>query len=135
MQNEIQAGAVSKKTLWMGRVFSALGVAFLLLDGALKLVKPPQVVEATTKLGYSAGIITPLGILLLVCLALYLIPQTSIFGAILLTGYLGGAVATHTRVGNPLFSHILFPTYIAALLWLGLYCREARLRALVPLRS
>jgi hypothetical protein len=135
MQNEIQAAAVSRKTLWIGRVFSALGVAFLLLDGVFKLLKPPRVVEATTKLGYSASIITPLGILLLVCLALYLIPRTSIFGAILLTGYLGGAVAAHTRVGDPLFSHILFPTYIAALLWLGLYFREARLHALVPLRN
>jgi hypothetical protein len=135
MQNEIQAEALSKKTLWIGRVFSALGVAFLLLDGVFKLLKPPQVVEATAKLGYSAGIITPLGILLLACLALYLIPRTSVLGAILLTGYLGGAVAAHTRVGDPLFSHILFPTYIAALLWLGLYFREARLRALVPLRS
>jgi hypothetical protein len=135
MQSETPAPAASKKMIWTGRVLSGLGAAFLLFDGAMKLVKPMPVIEATTRLGYSVGLITPLGIVLLTCVVLYLIPQTSIFGAILLTGYLGGAVATHTRVGDPLFSHILFPTYIASLLWLGLYFREERLRALVPFRK
>ena len=132
MQSEAQ---VSKKMVWTGRILSGLAVAFLLLDGVMKLVKPVQVVDATVKLGYAASIITPLGILLLACVVLYVIPKTSMFGAILLTGYLGGAVATHARVSDPLFSHILFPTYVASLLWLGLYFRDARLRALVPFRS
>lgn len=114
---------------------SGLGVAFLLLDGGMKLFKPAPVREAFARLGYPETEIIGIGILLLICTAIYLIPRTSIFGAILLTGYLGGAVATHVRVSDPLFSHALFPTYIAALLWVGLYLREARLRALVPLKN
>ena len=100
----------------------------------MKLVKPAPVVEATVRLGYPESVILGLGIVLLACTALYLIPRTSILGAVLLTGYLGGAVATHVRVGNPLFSHVLFPTYLGALIWGGLYLREDRLRALIPLR-
>lgn len=135
MATESQAAPASKGMLWAGRIFSGLAVAFLLFDSTLKFVKPPAVIEATTRLGYSTSIITPLAIILLSCVVLYLIPNTSVFGAILLTGYLGGAVASHTRVGDPLASHILFPTYIASLLWLGLYLREARLRELVPLKK
>jgi hypothetical protein len=126
---------ISKSQLWTGRVLSTLAVLFLIFDGVLKLIKPPMVVEGTIKLGYSASVITPIGILLLSCVVLYCIPITRILGAILLTGYLGGAVATHVRVGDPLFSHILFPTYIASLLWLGLYLRDPALRAFVPLRK
>jgi len=92
-------------------------------------------VEATVKLGYSATTIVPLGIVLLTCTVLYVIPRTSVLGAILLTGYLGGAVATHVRVGDPLFSHVLFPVYLGVMIWLGLYLRDNRLRALMPLRS
>jgi len=99
------------------------------------LFKPAVVRDTFSKLGYPESEIIGIGVLLLVCTALYLTPRTSILGAILLTGYLGGAVATHVRVGNPLFSHALFPTYIAALLWVGLYLREVRLRALVPLKN
>jgi len=114
---------------------SGLGVAFLLMDGVMKLFKPAVVREAFARLGYPEREIIGVGVLLLMCTALYLIPRSSIFGAILLTGFLGGAVATHVRVGDPLLSHVLFPTYIAALLWVGLYLREPRLRALVPLTS
>jgi len=127
--------AVSIKTLWAGRIISALPILFLLMDGVMKLIKPAPVVEATVKLGYSEAVIIPLGIVLLVCTVLYLIPQTSFFGAILLTGYLGGAVATHVRAGDPLFTHILFPVYLGVMIWLGLYLRDNRLRVLVPLRS
>jgi hypothetical protein len=87
------------------------------------------------RLGWSLSLAPVLGIVLLVCVALYVIPITSVLGSILLTGYLGGAIATHLRVGDPLFSHILFPTYVGALLWGGLYLREDRLRALIPLRK
>jgi hypothetical protein len=114
---------------------SALPVLFLLVDGAMKLIKPAPVVEGTLQLGYPESVIVGLGIVLLACVALYAIPQTSILGAILLTGYLGGAVATHVRVGNPLFSHILFPIYVATLVWGGIYLRDPRLRALIPLRN
>jgi hypothetical protein len=135
MQADTQTAPVSKKALWAGRIISALPVLFLLMDGVMKLVKAAPVVEATVKLGYPATTIVPLGIVLLSCTVLYVIPRTSVLGAILLTGYLGGAVATHVRVGDPLFTHVLFPAYLGVMIWLGLYLRDNRLRALVPLRS
>jgi hypothetical protein len=127
----IQPITLSKKRLWTGRVLSGLPIAFLLLDAVMKLVKPRVVVEGTTQLGYPESVILGLGILLLTCTLLYAIPRTSILGAILLTGYLGGAVATHVRVGNPLFSHILFPVYLGVMIWGGLFLRDNRLRALI----
>src|SRR5438128_3329414 len=135
MQSSIQTAPVSRKRLWVGRILSALPSLFLLVDGAAKLVKPAPVVEGTVKLGYTESVIIPLGIVLLTCTILYVIPRTSVLGAILLTGYLGGAVATHVRVGDPLFTHILFPVYLGVLIWGGLYLRDDRLRALIPLRS
>jgi hypothetical protein len=125
---------VSKRRLWAGRIMSGLPTLFLLLDGVMKLVKPAPVVEGTIQLGYPESVIFGLGVVLIGCTILYVIPSTSVLGAMLLTGYLGGAVATHVRVGNPLFSHILFPVYVAVLVWGGLYLRDSRLRALVPLR-
>src|SRR5262249_51076152 len=125
---------VSKGALWTGRVMSALPALFLLLDGAMKLVKPDFVVDATRKLGYSEDVIVPLGVVLLACTVLYLIPQTAVLGAILLTGYLGGAVATHVHHEDSLFE-ILFPVIFGALLWGGLVLRDPRLRSLVPWRS
>src|SRR6185436_8425354 len=109
------AGPVSKKRLWTGRIVSALAVVFLLVDGVMKVVKAPVVVEGSIKLGYPESAIVGIGIVLLTCTLLYVIPQTSILGAVLLTGYLGGAVATHVRVGDPLFSHVLFPVYMGAM--------------------
>jgi hypothetical protein len=102
------------------------------MDGVMKLIKPVPVVEATVRLGYPESVIQSLGIVLLVCTILYAIPRTSILGAILLTGYLGGAVAANVRVGNPLFSNTLFPVYVALLVWGGLYLRDRRLRRLIP---
>ena len=125
---------VSKKSLWIGRIVSGLPALFLLVDGAMKLVKPAVVVDATTKLGYSESVIIPIGVVLIVCTILYLIPTTAVLGAILLTGYLGGAVATHVRAAEGVFP-IVFPIIFGALLWLGLYLNDARLRALIPLRS
>ena len=101
----------------------------------MKLVKPEPVVKATIELGYPESVIMALGIILLVCVILYVVPHTAVLGAILLTGYLGGAIATQARVGNPLFSHILFPVYLALLIWGGLFLRDSRLRALMPLRN
>src|SRR5258708_4915888 len=103
MQSEIQAAPISKGMLWTGRVMSALPALFLLLDAVMKFVKPAAVVEATVRLGYSESVILPLGVVLLVCTVVYLVPRTAVLGAILLTGYLGGAVASHTRAGDSLF--------------------------------
>ena len=125
----------SKSTIWIGRIVSGLPALFLLVDGAMKLVKPAVVVEATTKLGYSESLIVPIGIILIACTLLYLIPTTSVLGAILLTGYLGGAVATHVRAAEGGVFPIIFPIIFGALLWLGLYLNDTRLRALIPLRS
>src|SRR5207248_10572637 len=105
------------------------------LDGSMTLVKPEAIVKATIGLGYPESVIIALGVILLVCVILYLVPRTAILGAILLTGYFGGAIATQMRVGNPLFSHVLFPVYLAALIWGGLFLRDSRLRALIPLRN
>lgn len=121
----------NKTLLWTGRVLSTVAVLFLAMDGVMKLMKPSFVVEATTKMGFPASSIVPLGTILLACLMVYLIPRTAVLGAVLLTGYLGGAIATHVRVGDPLFSHVLFPIYVAALLWGGLYLRDTRLRAVL----
>ena len=120
--------------IWTGRIISALPVLFLLMDGVMKLFKPRVVVEATVRLGYPESVIVGLGIVLLSCTVLYIIPATSVLGAILLTGYLGGAVATHLRVGEGLFP-VLFPVIVGVLIWLGLYLNDDRLRAVVPLRS
>ncbi len=135
MQSGVEGRPTSKKRIWAGRIISALPVVFLLFDGIIKLAKIRPVVEAFAKLGYPESAILGIGIVLLVSTVLYAIPRTSIFGAILLTGYLGGAVATHVRVGDPLFSHVLFPIYLGVLVWLGLYLREERLQTLLPLRS
>ena len=135
MQSDTQTNSVSKKAIWAGRIISALPVLFLLFDGVMKLVKAPSVVEWTVKLGYPESTVLPTGIVLLICVVLYVIPRTSVLGAILLTGYLGGAVATHVRVGDPLFTHVLFPVYFGVLIWLGLYLRDERLGAVLPLRS
>ncbi|MFY9555412.1 MAG: DoxX family protein [Blastocatellia bacterium] len=134
MQSSTQTTPVSKKRLWAGRIMSALPTLFLLADSLGKFVKPAAVVEGTVRLGYPESVILGLGIVLLVCTALYAIPRTSVLGAILLTGYLGGATATHVRVGDPLFS-ILFPGIIGVLIWGGLYLRDERVQALIPLRS
>jgi hypothetical protein len=127
--------SASKKSVWVGRILSGLVALFLIPDAIMKFMKPAPVVEAFTHVGWPLNLANALGILLLFCTALYVFPRTSVLGAILLTGYLGGAVATHLRAGDPLFSHVLFPTYLGVLLWLGLYLRDDRLRALIPLRS
>ena len=134
MVANVQVASVPVKGVWAGRIVSWLPALFLLLDGVAKLFKPAPVIEGTVKLGYSESVIIPLGIVLIACTVLYLIPRTAVLGAILLTGYLGGAVATHVRVGDGIFP-VAFGITFGVLVWLGVYLRDARLRELVPLRS
>ena len=123
---------VSATARWAGLVMSGLVILFLLVDGAMKLVPLDIVVETSAQLGLPAHLARPLGILTLVCTILYAIPRTSVLGAILLTAYMGGAIATHVRIGSPLFTHVLFGVYLALFIWGGLYLRDERVRALIP---
>lgn len=131
------AAPTSTASVWIGRVLSGLLIVFLAFDGAIKLVPLQVVTDTMIELGYSGSVDQArlLGVLTLLCTALYAIPRTSILGAILLTGYLGGAMATHLRIGNPLFTHLLFGLYLGVMAWGGLYLRDPRLRALIPFRS
>ena len=115
-------------------VLTTLAVLFLTFDTVIKLLRLAPAVHGTVALGYPEHAVAVIGAIELVCLALYLVPQTAVLGAVIFTGYLGGAAATHLRIGNPLLSHTLFPIYVAALLWGGLYLRDPRLRAMLPLR-
>ncbi len=116
------------KALWTGRILGGLAVAFLLMDAGMKLAQLPMVLEGAVELGYPPETMLPIGVVLLACTLLYAIPRTAVLGAVLLTGYLGGAIATHVRVSHPLLTHTLFPIYVAALIWGGLYLRDARVR-------
>ncbi|HEY2082965.1 MAG TPA: DoxX family protein [Verrucomicrobiae bacterium] len=136
IQGEYETNAsqmTSKALIWTGRVIIALVVLFVIFDGVMKLVKPAPVMQATARLGLPDSAITSIGIVLLVCTVLYAIPRTAILGAILLTGYLGGAVATQVRAGSPLFE-TLFPVIFGVLVWGGLFLRDGRLRAMIPVR-
>lgn len=124
-----------RKAVWTGGILSGVAVAFLAFDAAIKVLKLPPAVEGTVQLGYPASVVFGIGVIQIVCLIVYLVPRTSVLGAILWTGYLGGAIATHVRVESPLLTHTLFPIYVAALLWAGVWLREPRLRALLPLRA
>jgi len=125
---------VSKSALWSGRVVSGLVIVFLLFDGAIKLVPWPVVTETMDRMGYGSSetLARSLGLITLVCTVLYAVPPTSILGAILLTGYLGGAIASHVRIGSPLFSHVLFGLYLGLMVWGGLWLRDRSLRGLMP---
>lgn len=131
MSSTSQTAPASRGMLWTGRIITALIALFLLFDCAVKLMKSPQAVQGTIQLGYPESKIVPIGLVLLASLAFYLLPRTSILGAILLTGYLGGATATMVRVSSP---WVLFPVLIGMLVWAGLYFRDEQLRALIPLR-
>jgi hypothetical protein len=133
MQATISTVPTFKPALWIGRIISALAVLFLVLDGTIKLMNIQPVVDASILLGMPVGLAPSIGILLLACTAVYLTPRTSVLGAILLTGYLGGAISLQVRVSAELFS-LVFPIIIGALLWGGLFLRDDQLRALVPLR-
>jgi hypothetical protein len=124
----------SKRAVWTGRILSGIAAAFLIFDSVGKLLRVQPVIDGTRQLGYPVEVVFGLGITELSCVLVYLIPRTPVLGAVLLTGYLGGAVATHVRIGDPLVTHVLFPTYVAALLWGGLALRDSRLRAFAPWR-
>jgi hypothetical protein len=134
VQSLTQAGPVSKGRFWTGRIISAVVVLFLLFDSITKVMKVRAVIEASAQLGYPVNAIVTIGIILLVCTVFYIIPQTAVLGAILLTGYLGGAVAANLRIGSAIFN-TFFPIVFAALAWAGLYLRESRLGALIPFRT
>ena len=124
----------SKSALWTGRVLSGLAIVFLLFDAIMKFFMdklPPEALEAGAALQWPMDKMPLVGTILLVCTILYMIPRTSALGAILLTGYLGGAIASHVRVSNPLFTHTLFPVYVAVFVWLGLYLRDTRVKQLI----
>ena len=131
MLSNTSAAPVSKGALWTGRVLSALPVPLLLFSAYSKFAKPPEMSEGFTHLGWDMNLAFALGVVELVCTVLYAIPQTAVLGAILLTGYMGGAIATHVRIGDPFYMQAA----LGVVLWLGLYLRDARLRALIPLRS
>jgi hypothetical protein len=135
MQTVSSTGSLSMKSIWAGRIISGLITAFMIFDAVIHMMKPAPVVEAFAKLNFPLRFAVPLGIVELLCIVLYVIPSTSILGAIFLTGYLGGAVAIQLPTGNPFFGEILFPVYIGVFLWGGIYLRDARLRALVPFQT
>ena len=135
MQTMVQTNQTSNALLWVGRVMSGLVIAFMLLDGAMQLVPLDVVVTTSEQMGIPGDLARPLGLIGLVCTMLYAFPRTSVLGAIFLTGYLGGAIASHVRLNDPLFTHTLFGLYLGLLAWGGLYLRDARLRALIPLRT
>jgi len=134
-ENNTRPVQLSKARLWTGWILTALPALMLLMGGIMDLMKPDFVVKTTVEMGYPEGVITGLGVVVLICVILYLIPNTAILGAVLLTGYLGGAVATHVRHGDPFFANVLAPVYFAIVVWAGVYLREPRLSALVPLRK
>ena len=129
---EAKESMTSNSSIWTGRIISALLILFLLFDATIKLLKAAAAVQGTVQAGYPEAVVRPLGIVLLLCVLLYSIPSTSILGAILLTGYLGGATATMVRTSNPLF---WIPVICGVLIWLGLFLQDARLRVLIPLRA
>lgn len=126
----------ASKAVLAGRVLSGLAILFLTFDGVMKFflhLAPPEVLADADKLGYAMSLMPVIGTLLLICTALYAIPKTTVLGAILLTGYLGGAVATHVRVGNPLATHVLFPVYLGFFIWGGLCLRMEHIRRILPI--
>jgi hypothetical protein len=124
----------SRGQRWTGLGLTAFIVLLLVMDCAFKLFQHSEATAGTVELGYPASSVLVIGVIELVCLVAYLIPRTAVLGAVLLTGYLGGAIATHVRIGNPLFTHVLFPVYVAAFIWGGLYLRDRGLRAFLPFR-
>lgn len=132
MQSDRQMARAAKTRLWAGRILSGLPVLLLLFSGVLKLLKPAPVVQGFAHFGYPASLVLAIGMLELGCTIVYVIPRTSVLGAILLTGYLGGATASNVRIGDPLF---FVPAILGVLVWAGLFLRDDRLRALLPLRS
>ena len=133
MESNIQTSPSSTKRIWAGRIVTALPVLFLLFDGTIHIMRIPAVVAGFAQAGFPISTAVPLGIIEIVCIILYVIPRTSVLGAILLTGYLGGAVATNVRQQLPLLGYVLAPVYVAVFIWGGLWLRDDRIRSLIPL--
>lgn len=131
MPTDTNSSPLSKKMLWAGYIMAAVPVLLLLMSGVMKVMNPPFVIEGFVRLGYSENLALGIGIVELLCVVLYVVPQTAVLGAILLTGYLGGATASHVRIGEPFHMAVL----LGVVIWGSLYLRDARLRALLPLRS
>jgi hypothetical protein len=134
MVSALQTAPISKSSLFTGRIISTLAVLFLLFDGVTKVLKVAPVMEASARLGIPESVVPGIGIVLIICTIVYIIPRTSVLGAILLTGILGGAIATHVRVGGPIIP-VVFAAVFGLLVWLGLFLRDDRLRTLIPLRG
>lgn len=134
MSVAIDVAPAGRGRLWTGRILSGIAVLFMLFDATIHLLRPEPVVKGFALLGYPLSVAVPIGIIEFVCVVLYLLPLTSIFGAILLTGYLGGAIAAQLRIGAPMFSTLLFPIYVALFLWGGLYLRDPLVRSIIPAR-
>ncbi|HKN36980.1 MAG TPA: DoxX family protein [Terriglobales bacterium] len=132
MQSAAQTAPVSKGRLWAGRILSAIPALMLLFAGIMKLLKPPSMIQGLAQYGYPESLVVIIGILEMVCAVVYLIPRTSVLGAILATGFLGGAAATNVRVKDPSF---VLPVVFGVLVWAGLFFRDERLRALIPLKN
>jgi hypothetical protein len=126
--------SIGKKRLVASYILTGFVGLFLAVDTGMKVLRLAPAIQGTTELGYPAEAVLWIGVIQLVCLGCYVVPRTSVLGAVLLTGYLGGAIATHVRVGSPLMTHVLFPIYVALMVWGGLYLRETRLRDLLPIR-
>jgi len=137
MTVEAPANYSGHKGVWVGRVLSGITICFFVLDGGMKLIQPQAVIDSTKQIGWPADpiMLTVLGLVLLICAALYAVPRSAVLGAILLTGYLGGAVSAHARAGDPLFTHDLFGAYLGIMVWGGLWFRDARIRELIPLKG
>lgn len=135
IETTVKAPAVSKGKLWTARIMAGVVIAFMLMDSIFKLIPNDIVTAGTVELGYQAHHIPIMGMLGLISILLFAFPRTQILGAVLLTGYFGGAIATHVRIDNPLFSHILFPVYLAILAWGSLWLRNENLRRLFPVRD
>ncbi len=127
--------ANSTKALWTGRILSGIAIVFMLFDSVTKILRVDEVVKASAQFGYPISLLSTIGIILLGCLIVYVIPRTSVLGALLITGYLGGAVEANLRVGTPLFSNALFPVYFAVLVWGGLVLRDQQVREFISLRK
>jgi hypothetical protein len=134
MDSAAQSVPISKGQLWTGRVLSGVAILFMLFDTVIHAMRGPQVVQGFAQLGFPLNIAIPLSTIEFIGIVLYVIPRTSALGAILLTGYLGGAVAAQVRIGAPLLGFVLAPVYVALFLWVGLYLRDERVRAVVPVR-
>ena len=134
MYSTLPVPPVSPATLRAARFVAGVPVLFLIFDTVIKLIRIEPVTMSFVQLGYAPSLAVGIGLLELACLTLYVVPRTSILGAVLMTGYLGGAVATHVRAGSPLFTHVLFPVYVGILIWLGVFLADHRVRALLPVR-